>query len=404
MKIQYNKSPKSKTLLKVVGTISAVALACAASLYMLSDYQTTGFENTMNLADFNEQVPPGQAVFWENPGYKGRSFPMDVNTFNDALLSNYKFDKTISAMQIGAGVRVKLCGYQNCQRDDVWSNEIDIVGPYNVAEIFDKLDNWTRHVKIFSYNATTEKYVQAFGYERFQIGFAGLFGPGQFDSKDLNLHHVQDIPDGLIATLYKSDYFTGESLIIQGPKFVDFFHDQTITGWSKALKSLQVKKIEDEKHDVFTQWTRVTSGSGPITYTIQTGWSKDEVKKDEKTVLEEFTSVLEAGWSFMGAYAKTTLTNHVSVNIFKSVEQSLHQSQLQTIAVTCDNPERDLVALYQWTLQGQTNGQDDVFVRDSNYICRYGLNANSAPACPLTMCANGQCTECTDGFKQLTFE
>eukprot|EP00347_Sterkiella_histriomuscorum_P012974 403366499 len=398
MKIQSNKSPKSKTLLKVVGTISAVALACAASLYMLSDYQNIVKESSVNLADFNEQVPPGQAVFWEDKGYKGRNLKMNVNNFNDALLSNYKFDKTISAMQIGAGVRVKLCAYQNCQKDEQWKYSIDIVGPYNVAELFDHIDNWTRHVKLFKYNETTEKYVQTFGYERFQLGYAGLFGPGQYDSKDMNLHHMQEgghnhnhatqsliIPDGLIATLYKSDYFTGESLTFQGPKAIDFVHDPSITGWQRVLKSLQVKRVEDEKHDVITQWTRVTSGSGPITYTIQTGWSKDVVKKDEKTVLEEFTSVLEAGWSFMGAYAKTTLTNHISVNIYKSVEQSLHQSQLQTIAVTCDNPERDLVALYQWTLQGRTNGQDDVFLRDSNYICRYGLNANSAPACPLTI-------------------
>lgn len=112
---------------------------------------------------------------------------------------------------------------------------------------------------------------------------------------------------------------------------------------------------------MLTKWQRVISGSGPITHEIQKGWSKDQVKKDEKEVVEQFNVSTETGFSFAGAYARTKLSNSLSVRIFNSVETSLHQSIITTDTAVCPNPDNQLVALYQWTLNSSGDG-NDVFV------------------------------------------
>ena len=63
----------------------------------------------------------------------------------------------------------------------------------------------------------------------------------------------------------------------------------------------------------------------------------------------------------MGANAKSILSYSLSVKIFNSVERSLHQSIITTDTAVCPNLNGDLVALYQWTLNGSGDG-NDVFV------------------------------------------
>lgn len=50
------------------------------------------------------------------------------------------------------------------------------------------------------------------------------------------------VPEGLVVTIYKDDYFRGESWIVEGPKLVDFINGE-VKGWNKEIRSLNVKKI-----------------------------------------------------------------------------------------------------------------------------------------------------------------
>jgi hypothetical protein len=94
------------------------------------------------------------------------------------------------------------------------------------------------------------------------------------------------IPSGVTVTLFKDNYYTGETLILEGPKSVDFKNDG-YENWDKQMRSLRVEKTDTM--DVNTYWQRIISNNGPLTETIEVGWSKTESKTDERTVTESFT-------------------------------------------------------------------------------------------------------------------
>eukprot|EP00347_Sterkiella_histriomuscorum_P018154 403346588 len=408
--IEINKKPtKSKTFLKVVGTVSAIALASAAALFMLSsNYSNQGAQN---LADFFPMAPQGTAYFFSEYGFGGRRFDMSFAAGNtNVYLGNVGFNDDMSSFQIGEGVRVKICKDAGCESEDHWDKAIEVLGPYNTATMQDGINDWASHIVLYPYDPKTDLYVQGFSRERYESGHAGLFAEGQYTSDDIKRHHLDKggyggaltsivVPEGLIVTLFSQDYYGGNRVTIQGPKSYDMANGD-IPEWYRQTRSMQVIKKIHTNIDVLTQWERVSSGSGSLSHSIEKGWSKDIVQKEESTVLEEFTATMESGFNFMGAYEKTTLSNHVSINIFKSSQRSIHQSKITIDTVTCDNKNGDLVALYQWTLTGTQEGENDIYVQDSNFICRYGLNSNSGPDCPLTMCADAECTKCTGEIRK----
>eukprot|EP00347_Sterkiella_histriomuscorum_P014316 403361339 len=408
--IEINKkTTKSQTFLKVVGTVSAIALASAAALFMLSSNYSN--ESAQNLADFFPMAPPGTAYFYSEYGFGGRKFEMNLASgVTNVYLGNVGFNDDMSSFQIGEGLRVRICKHAGCGSEDHWDNALDVLGPYNTATMQDGVNDMASQIQIYPYDPKTDLYVQGFSRERYESGHAGLFAEGQYTSDDIKRHHIDKgghggaltsivVPDGLIVTLYKGDFYGGERVTIQGPKSYDMANGD-LQGWYRETRSMQVIKKVNARIDILTQWERVSSGSGTLTHSIEKGWSKDTVQKEESTVLEEFTATIESGFSFMGAYEKTTLSNHVSVNIFKSSQRSIHQSKITIDTVSCDNKNGDLVALYQWTLTSTQDGENDVYVQDSNFICRYGLNSNSGPECPLTMCADAECTKCTGEFRR----
>eukprot|EP00347_Sterkiella_histriomuscorum_P019757 403340404 len=408
--IGINRKPtKSQTFLKVIGTVSAIALASAAALFMLSsNYSNQGAQN---LADFFPLAPPGTAYFYSEYGYGGGKFEMSLASGKTSVyLKDVGFNDNMSSFQVGEGLRVRICKHAYCDSEDHWDNALNVLGPYNTATMQDGVNDWASHILIYPYDPKTELYVQGFSRERYESGHAGIFPEGSYTSDDIKRHHIDKghhggaltslvVPQGLIVTLFKDDYYGGERVTFEGPKSYDMANGD-LNGYYRQTCSMQVLKKVNSRIDVLTQWERVSSGSGLLTHSIEKGWSKDIVQKEESTVLEEFTATMEAGFEFMGASEKTTLSNHVSANIFKSSQRSIHQSKISIDSVTCENKNGDLVALYQWTLTTYKDGEDDVYVQDSNFICRYGLNSNSGPECPLTMCADAECTKCTGDFRK----
>ena len=131
-------------------------------------------------------------------------------------------------------MRAKICKHVYCEQEDHWDNVVELVGPYNIGALED-INDWASHIYLFHYDPKTEKFVQMFGHERFDASFAGLFPEGQYTSDDIKRHHVDKggfnhaassmiVPNGLYAQIFKSDYFSGESMIIEGPREVDFVY------------------------------------------------------------------------------------------------------------------------------------------------------------------------------------
>lgn len=213
-----------------------------------------------------------------------------------------------------------ICKHKNCGASDHWDNVIDVLGPYNAAFLFDGIDNWASHIFIYPYDPKTEKYVQLFHRDRYDASFMGIFPLGQYDSEDIKHHHVDKggywaatssviVPSGLTVTLFKGDYYSSESLTLIGPRMVDFVNGDH-KDWNDQTRSLIVRKTEEV--NVSTYWKRVLSNSGPISESIEIGWSKEESKTDESTVTNTFTMAVEQGYSFMGDDTKVTLTYSVS--------------------------------------------------------------------------------------------
>eukprot|EP00347_Sterkiella_histriomuscorum_P016467 403353067 len=389
---------------QILKYISGAALLVVAGTLAVVNYKQDLFvESQVQFADFNPQVPAGHAVFWWDAGFKGRTFEMQLGGMQEAQLYNMGWNDKLSSFQIGEGVRAKICKHKNCKDESHWDTVLDILGPYNAAQMFDGTNDWASHIWIFPYNPQTEKYVQLFSGQNFDVSHAGIFSVGQYDSDDIKHHHVDKggykgaassmiVPDGLTVTLFKNDYYNGEQLTIQGPKRMDFVSGE-VQGWNDQIRSLRV--IQTSKMNVNTYWERVISSNGPITETIEVGWSKEESKTDETTVTNSFTTSAEEGYSFMGSSSKVTLSYTLSTSIRNSVTQSLSISKRIQKTVSCNNPNNELVTLYQWVLNGERIGEPNIKVDDSNFICRYGVNANSSPACPLTMCADSQCNTCT---------
>ena len=143
--------------------------------------------------------------------------------FAKDLSQDYLNDK-ISSFQIGENVRAKLCKNQGCQGND-WTDAIELVGPYNVGSLSDGANDMISQIELYRYDPSQEKYVMIFGNARFELGFGGLFAPGRYDSDDIKAHHIDKagygqaassliVPEGVIATLFTGEYYTGTQLSI----------------------------------------------------------------------------------------------------------------------------------------------------------------------------------------------
>eukprot|EP00347_Sterkiella_histriomuscorum_P002187 403369131 len=386
----------------------AALLVMAGTLAVICFKQELSVESQTQFADLNPQVPYGHAVFWWDNGYSGNSFEMQLGGMQEAQLFNMGWNDVLSSFKIGEGVRAKICKHKYCQDESHWDTVIDILGPYNAPQMYDTND-WASHIWIYPYNPQTEKYVQLFSKENFDVSHAGIFPVGFYNSDDIKSHHIDKggyegsassmiVPDGLTLTIFQNDRFSGQFLTFQGPIKADFVigEQSNNNGWDLQIRSLYVQQTQRMSVNVY--WERVASQNGPIVKTIEVGWSNEESQIDQNTVKNSFTASANKGYIFKGQSSKFSLSKDQSGSIRDSVMQALQTSKKIHMTARCSNLNNESVSLYQWVLVGEGVGESSIHVRDSSYICRYGVNANSSPACPLTMCADSQCSTCIESF------
>ena len=74
------------------------------------------------------------------------------------------------------------------------------------------------------------------------------------------------------------------------------------------------------------------------------------------------------------------------------METILQQSTQETCTATCPNPTGGPVSLFQW--KTVTEHVKHAEVLTCFYVCRYGIDTQSNPACPAGACANANCSKC----------
>eukprot|EP00347_Sterkiella_histriomuscorum_P020749 403336619 len=411
--------------LKVVGFVSALTLASAASSY------GPQVQQTMVLADFNvkrEGTVEFRSGSYNKPNMMYLKVDKYTKTINQKLSQDY--DRRIQSIRVGPGARVKLCKYENCADgpssfdktlyDNHTANFIEIVGPYGTPLLTDGYSNWARHVQVDfvdlnpdnSYDP--ESYLQAFTSQDFSSGAAGLFKSGQYFQDEIGEYGSQEIlkrfnssntaleinsmvvPEGVVATLYSNDYQGGDGWVIYGPRKVNIQKEKKEQNFT--IKSLKVRDIFAV---IVGKWERVVSTNfAPINTTIYRGWDQSEVQIPELTLFKLFKNIAWGNsFQFQAEFEKTTLlTRPASVKIFDATIRSLKESKISEVQVTCpynSKANQDNIALYQWTFTVKIDGLEDFYVYDANYMCRYRDFAWSPPACPLTYCANSDCSSCT---------
>lgn len=123
----------------------------------------------------------------------------------------------------------------------------------------------------------------------------------------------------------------------------------------------------------------VTSTS---TYATSESWS------------EELQETISGGMSFLGFSKSKSVSETVSKSVSESMSSSFTISVSKTCATTCGS-KNGTYYLYQWIMEiGEIIHTDTVpfLAYACDYVCTESQNI--IPQCPLTACANQNCTVC----------
>ena len=106
------------------------------------------------------------------------------------------------------------------------------------------------------------------------------------------------------------------------------------------------------------------------------------------------TASMEAQVKFMFGETKMSVSGTVAASIQNEVSSSATSEYDKTTTYECNPPKygKDKeygASFYQWEVSNGT-----VTSYDNVYICRTGVNWNTAPSCPPSACVDGNCDSC----------
>lgn len=203
--------------------------------------------------------------------------------------------------------------------------------------------------------------------------------------------------------MFKGWWFTGKQLAIAGPTYVDLSSDTRYSEFDNQVGSFAVFK--SATFAITGSWTTAATNNGPIEKLVKVSISHTDTTEDASTLTKSFANSVEAGISvkFVGIElgAETKTNKDTSRALKQLTNNSITNSQEESITVRCPNPNNELVALYQWQMVGVRSTDDvSLTLMDAHYICRYGANSITSPACPPTHCSDAECTTCTGDWEE----
>ena len=136
-------------------------------------------------------------------------------------------------------------------------------------------------------------------------------------------------------------------------------------------------------------WVEAIRSNEGITGGIQKSASRSDSKSITKADSAAITASFETGFIFEGSSVSSTISHEAS----KTVGEVLEHSESISCQASCENPRKEQVVLFQWkTISENVDGPGNLAsVNTCQYICRYGVDAQSPPKCPPQACKDGPC-------------
>ena len=164
-----------------------------------------------------QHAAPGQAIFWEDTGYQGASFSMQLGQEWDG--DNNEWNDRISSFMIGEGVRLTLCQDAHCENPDHGGSS-EAFG-YHESPVMNEWNDCTSHIKVMPYKGPN---VLLFKDDQCIVGYAGIFGPGHHNTGALEFNHIGNdsmtgirVEEGIRVTLFEDEDFQGHRTTLIGP-------------------------------------------------------------------------------------------------------------------------------------------------------------------------------------------
>ena len=165
---------------------------------------------------------------------------------------------------------MKICKSLDCAQENEIDNAAEVVGPYTINKLEQvTINDKVLCIKLYQYDESDldQARVTIFGRHNYALPYAGTFVVGDYNLDDLKANHIDApgttnsaksmrIPAGLSVYLYKNDHQVGDSILINGPKTIDFSKEHT--DYDGNISSIKIIKTAD--FSISGSWSYLGSG------------------------------------------------------------------------------------------------------------------------------------------------
>ncbi|CDW89576.1 UNKNOWN [Stylonychia lemnae] len=388
---------KRTSIIKVF--ISLIFGFSVAAIAILLYGYSSQIKQANNLASFIEIAKPGEVILFEDPEFKNRYVKLKAGFKGNLDTLSPNFDKLLSSVQIGKGLRVRFSKFKNGVWWG-WSDNFEVLGPYN-EPYFVPFDT-VSYIEVYSYDEKKEPRVTLIGGYLKQFDRSGTFLPGKYFTQDLQYNGIDKprnkggasgiiVPANMAIQVFQNDYFEGESITFNGPDQIDLLTYENAK-WNDQIGSIIV--FGQETVQLVGFWDKVLSSNDEITTSIEQTSGIDKSKSNENEISTSLTSGFEFGSDVLGYKASVSAT--VGTSVKDTISQTLSSTKTRRIEVKCSNPDQVKMTLWQWSMTGKKNGELVMELTDNEFICKKG---SKPPKCPVGFCNNNdpQCETCIPG-------
>ena len=231
-----------------------------------------------------------------------------------------------------------------------------------------------------------------------------------YNTDDIQWRHVIDnqissvaIPQGYSLKLYDADGFVeSNSQVLNGQPWHDSIHSMTCVnlneiGWDDRVSSVAVYRTN---HGAVAQgrWQSFTSTES-VDFKYHIGMSSTDSRATKESMSYSMTQDMSMGMDFWGMSFSAGISNTYSSAIEVDTSSDFTQNVDIEWEISCTGekgPDGG-VGLWQFVVD---NSDGSVMTQTRHTVCRYGELYNKSPNCPWNACANGDCSECLDGWQE----
>ena len=190
-------------------------------------------------------------------------------------------------------------------------------------------------------------------------------------------------------------------MVLNGQQWFDSTHTMNCInlndyGWDDRVSSLAVYRTELGAY-AQGRWESFTTTEG-IDFTYHLGMSSTDSHSTEESMSYSMSESMSAGIEFLGIGASTDISAAFETGIVVDTQEEFSASVDVTYNISCSEGQvGDGVGLWQFVVE---SSDKSVITRTDHTVCRYGELYNKSPNSPWNACANGDCSECVNGWEE----